>query len=122
MHLRRLIYSKFGRYIISFLLGIGLASLFKRACNERNCLKFVAAPIDKIDKQLTTSTPDNATKLTQNKNYMIGLKKDLIRIYNQTFKVTSDWKLSKQKKTKPSTRSSSIKQASNESGLAQHSS
>ena len=51
MHLRRLIYSKFGRYIISFLLGIGLASLFKRACNERNCLKFVAAPIDKIDKQ-----------------------------------------------------------------------
>ena len=52
MHLRRLIYSKFGRYIISFLLGIGLASLFKRACNERNCLKFVAAPIDKIDQQI----------------------------------------------------------------------
>ena len=52
MHLRRLIYSKFGRYIISVLLGIGLASLFKRACNERNCLKFVAAPIDKIDNQV----------------------------------------------------------------------
>lgn len=52
MHIRRLIYSKFGRYIISFILGMGLASLFKRACRERNCLKFVAPPLNKIDKQI----------------------------------------------------------------------
>ena len=52
MHIRRLIYSKFGRYIISFILGMGLASLFRRACRERNCLKFVAPPLNKIDKQV----------------------------------------------------------------------
>ena len=52
MNIRRLIYSDFGKYIVSFILGMGLASLFKRACRERNCLKFVAPPFEKIDKQV----------------------------------------------------------------------
>ena len=52
MHIRRIIYSKFGKYIISFLLGLGLATLFKRACKERNCLKFVAPPFNKIQNQI----------------------------------------------------------------------
>ncbi len=52
MNIRRLIYSKFGRYLISFILGMGLASLFRRACRDRNCLKFVAPPFNKIDKQI----------------------------------------------------------------------
>ena len=52
MNIRRLIYSDFGKYIVSFILGMGLASLFKRACKERNCLKFVAPPFEKIDKQV----------------------------------------------------------------------
>jgi len=52
MYIKRFIYSKFGRYVMSMLLGFGLASLFRRACKERNCLKFVGAPIDKIDKQI----------------------------------------------------------------------
>lgn len=52
MYIKRFIYSKFGRYVISILLGLGLASLFRRACKERNCLKFVGAPINKIEKQV----------------------------------------------------------------------
>ena len=52
MHIRRIIYSKYGKYIISCILGIGLATLFKRACRERNCLKFIAPPPHKIDKQI----------------------------------------------------------------------
>ena len=52
MHIRRIIYSKYGKYIISFILGLGFAALFKRACRERNCLKFVAPPIDKIKNQI----------------------------------------------------------------------
>lgn len=52
MNIRRLIYSPFGKYVISMLLGIGLASLFRKACQDRNCLKFVAAPMSKIKNQV----------------------------------------------------------------------
>ena len=52
MNIRRLIYSPFGKYVISMLLGIGLASLFRKACQDRNCLKFIAAPMSKIKNQV----------------------------------------------------------------------
>ena len=42
MNLRRLIYSDIGRIIISILLGLGLATLFRKVCNDRNCLVFKA--------------------------------------------------------------------------------
>lgn len=48
MNLRRIIYSKFGKYIISILLGLGLASLFRKACHDRKCLKFVGPDIKEI--------------------------------------------------------------------------
>ena len=34
MNFRRLIYTDIGRYIISILLGLGLATLFRKVCNE----------------------------------------------------------------------------------------
>ena len=37
-----------GKYLISIILGIGLASLFRKACNKRNCLMFKAPPIDEV--------------------------------------------------------------------------
>ena len=49
MYLRRLIYSDFGKIIISVLLGLGLSTLFRKVCNDRNCLIFKAPTIDKID-------------------------------------------------------------------------
>jgi hypothetical protein len=49
MYLRRLIYSDFGKIIISVLLGLGLSTLFRKVCNDRNCLVFKAPAIDKID-------------------------------------------------------------------------
>lgn len=52
MHIKRLLYGKFSKYIISFMLGIGLASLFRKACNSRNCLVFKAPAIDKIKGQI----------------------------------------------------------------------
>ena len=48
MNLRRLIYSTPGKYIISILLGLGLATLFRRACKERDCLIFRAPSLEKI--------------------------------------------------------------------------
>jgi hypothetical protein len=40
-----------GKIIISLILGIGLASLFRKSCDrEGNCLVFKAPPLDDIIK------------------------------------------------------------------------
>jgi len=52
MYLRRLIYSNVGKYIISILLGLGIATLFRRVCKDRSCLVFKAPPISKIKDQI----------------------------------------------------------------------
>jgi hypothetical protein len=48
MFVRRLIYSKFGKTVISILLGLGLATLFRKVCNERNCMVFHAPELKEI--------------------------------------------------------------------------
>jgi len=48
MFVRRLIYSKFGKVIFSILLGLGLATFFRKACNDRNCLLFKGPEMDSI--------------------------------------------------------------------------
>ena len=52
MNLRRLIYSEAGRYIISILLGLGLATLFRKVCNERNCIIFRGPALNKVKGQV----------------------------------------------------------------------
>lgn len=46
----RLLHTDNGRYAISFILGIGLASLFRKVCKDRNCIIFKAPPIDEVTK------------------------------------------------------------------------
>ena len=50
MNLKRLIYSDVGRIVISIILGLGLATLFRRVCKERNCLVFHAPQLNKIKR------------------------------------------------------------------------
>ena len=52
MNLKRLIYSDVGRIVISIILGLGLATLFRRVCKERDCLVFHAPKLDKIKNQV----------------------------------------------------------------------
>ena len=40
-----------GRIIFSIILGIGLAGLFRKSCENRNCMKFMAPPIEKIHER-----------------------------------------------------------------------
>ena len=40
MNFKRLVNTELGRTFISILLGIGLASLFRKACNDKNCIDF----------------------------------------------------------------------------------
>ena len=52
MHIRRLIYSDFGRTVISIILGLGLATIFRKVCKDRKCLIFKAPKLEKIKGQV----------------------------------------------------------------------
>ena len=40
MNFKRLLNTHLGRIFISILLGLGLATLFRKVCTERNCIDF----------------------------------------------------------------------------------
>ena len=48
MYIRRLITGVFGRSVISILLGLGLATLFRKVCTGRNCIVIKGSHFDKI--------------------------------------------------------------------------
>jgi hypothetical protein len=50
--IQKIIHSTVGKYIISILLGLGLASLFRKVCNDRSCLVFYAPPLEKVDQKV----------------------------------------------------------------------
>jgi hypothetical protein len=52
MHLAKFVQTKTGRYIMSALLGFGLASLFRAVCKDKNCIIFHAPPLDEIDNKV----------------------------------------------------------------------
>ena len=74
----RLLHTDNGRYAISFLLGLGLASLFRKICKDRNCLVFKAPPLEEVTKNtyaygdkcytfketLTKCNPENKEKIS----------------------------------------------------------
>ena len=37
-----------GRYIISIILGLGISALFRKVCNERDCLIIKGPPTSEI--------------------------------------------------------------------------
>lgn len=52
IHIRRLLYSKHSAVFISIILGFGLATMFRRACKERNCIIFRAPELNKIKNKV----------------------------------------------------------------------
>ena len=50
--LYKLINSNAGKYIISILLGIGLSTLFRSACNDRECIVFKAISPEEIKNKI----------------------------------------------------------------------
>ena len=41
-----------GKIIMSLILGLGAASLFRKVCKSYNCVQFYAAPSDKIEGKI----------------------------------------------------------------------
>ena len=52
MYIKRLLHSQIGKGIVSILLGLGLATLFRKVCNDRNCLVFKGPEIDIVDNKI----------------------------------------------------------------------
>ena len=52
MYLRRLIYGDVGKVVVSIILGLGLATLFRKVCKDRDCIIFKAPDIKKIQNQI----------------------------------------------------------------------
>jgi len=49
MNFKRLLNTEIGRVFISILLGLGLATLFRKVCNDRDCIVFHGPVITEID-------------------------------------------------------------------------
>lgn len=51
-HFKRLLYSNTGKYIISMILGVGLASLFRKSCSEKRCIRFIGPHIKNVEDKV----------------------------------------------------------------------
>ena len=49
MNFKRLLNTTLGRYIISILMGLGLATLFRKVCTDKNCIVFNGPVIGDIE-------------------------------------------------------------------------
>ena len=52
MNFQRLLNTQIGRFFISVLLGLGLASLFNKACNDKNCIVFNGPVISEFEGKI----------------------------------------------------------------------
>ena len=52
LYLGKFVHTETGKYIMSILLGLGLASLFRTVCKEKNCIIFHAPPLEKIQDKI----------------------------------------------------------------------
>jgi hypothetical protein len=75
MHLNKFFHTQSGKYIMSVILGFGLATLFRTVCKGKNCILFKAPPLDEIKDKIykyedkcfkftPTATKCNANKQT----------------------------------------------------------
>jgi hypothetical protein len=55
LNLGKFVHTERGKFIMSILLGFGLASLFRVACKGDNCVEFRAAPLDDIKGKIYKS-------------------------------------------------------------------
>jgi hypothetical protein len=52
MHLYKFVKSNTGKYIMSIILGIGLATMFREVCKGSNCSVQKAPPLDEIEDKI----------------------------------------------------------------------
>lgn len=52
MYLSKFLHTETGRYLMSIILGIGLATFFRDVCKGDNCKIIKAPPLEEIDDKI----------------------------------------------------------------------
>tara|TARA_B110000858_G_C17715515_1_gene432687 strand:+ start:781 stop:1023 length:243 start_codon:yes stop_codon:yes gene_type:complete len=52
MNFARLLHTPLGKIFISILLGLGMATLFRKVCNDKNCISFNGPVLGDIDGKI----------------------------------------------------------------------
>ena len=52
MHFKRLLYTDLGRIFISIILGLGLATLFRKVCTDKSCILFNGPIISDLEGKI----------------------------------------------------------------------
>jgi hypothetical protein len=52
MYLQKFVKTHTGKYIMSILLGIGLATIFRSVCKGKECSIYMAPPLDEIEDKI----------------------------------------------------------------------
>ena len=52
MNFKRLLYTDFGQTIISVILGLGLATLFRESCKSQNCSIYKSPPLEDVTTKI----------------------------------------------------------------------
>jgi len=52
MNLDKFVHSSTGRYMMSIILGLGLATLFRQVCKGSQCKVLRAPPLEEIDEEV----------------------------------------------------------------------
>jgi hypothetical protein len=52
MNFKRLLNTELGIFFVSVLLGIGLATLFRSVCKDKECVVFHAPPLEEIKDKI----------------------------------------------------------------------
>ena len=52
VYLEKFLYTRSGKYLMSILLGVGLASIFRLSCKGKDCQVFLAPPLDEINNKI----------------------------------------------------------------------
>ena len=92
MNLKRLVSSDFGVKMLSIILGLGLATLFRKVCKGRNCMVFKGPPMEKV-KNTIYKKNDKCYRFTYDnvdcdtKRSIIELTDDSADVNNETTKI-----------------------------------
>jgi len=65
MYLSKFVHSETGRTIMSIILGLGLATFFRKICSGKNCIVSKAPPLEEIEDKIY-KFDDKCYKLEKN--------------------------------------------------------
>jgi len=52
MNFKRLLYTELGRIFMSIILGLGVATLFRKVCTDKSCLQFNGPIISDLEGKI----------------------------------------------------------------------